>query len=103
MFTVDGKRWAIVHEDYEGAWGWCDHVNRTISLHTLFRNARSRHSLEILIHEVLHACLPEESEKVVNDRAKVISGVLWGWGWRRKLASVKGQRKCRPRRLERKR
>ena len=80
---VRGKRWEVNHEDREGLWGECDLEARRITLHTSLTHSRRRKRLEILLHEVLHALLPEATENQVEEAGEVLSCVVWSDGWRR--------------------
>lgn len=91
-FTVNGKKWVIEIEDRDGLWGECDLETGRITLHSVLRNA-TRKRLEILIHEVIHACFPDASEESVTEAGKVLSSVCWQDGWRRQMASIKGRGK----------
>lgn len=91
-FQVDGSKWVVIHHDREGLWGECDYETNTITIHTTLRNATLRR-LEILLHEILHACFPDAEEHQVDQAGKILSRVTWKDGWRRKLASHASYRK----------
>jgi len=72
--TIDGTKYKIDLEEVDGLCndGDCDPV---IRLPKGFK--RDRKSLEILVHEILHASNWGKTEKVVTRTAKDIARVLW--------------------------
>lgn len=85
-FTLYGDRWRIDYEKRPGLWGECDFTAGRITIHT---QLRLRKRLEIIIHEMLHAGLPEASEESVTETAKVVAGVLLADGWKRGRVKAK--------------
>lgn len=45
--------------------------------------AGTRHELEIVIHESLHACVWDLDEEAVGESALDIAAFLWRLGWRK--------------------
>ncbi len=74
--TIDGIKFEI---DLEAADGYCDDPVQNgrpqIKLSAGFK--RDRKSLEILIHEMLHASNWGKTEKTVDRTAKDVARVLW--------------------------
>ncbi len=59
--------------------GECNHSQKTIRV---LRSLRGRDRMDTLIHEMLHAVLPDEEELWVNSVASDMSQVLWEYGYR---------------------
>jgi hypothetical protein len=59
--------------------GECDLNTKTIRV---LKTLHGRERLDTLIHEMLHAVLPNKSERWVNQVATDISDVLWKNGYR---------------------
>ena len=74
---VNGKRWAI---DLEPAHGQCLDKYKIIQVDG--RERKKRIFLESLIHEVIHAFLPDLPEETVDRIAKAIAALLWRIGYR---------------------
>ena len=50
------------------------------------RGLRGKKRLELLIHEPIHACLPDLNEEAVDHTARAISDLLYALGYRAKSA-----------------
>ncbi len=74
---LGGKQWRVRFERIDGL---CEHPPyRQISVdHRL----KGRQRLEVIIHEALHACLPQLSEKEVTTAAADHARLLWNLGYR---------------------
>ncbi len=59
--------------------GECDPNTKTISV---LKSTNGRLRLDTLIHEMLHAVLPEKNELWVNSVATDMTNVLWEYGYR---------------------
>ena len=60
-------------------WGETDLSKREIRVE---ESLKGKKRLEILIHELLHACLPILEEECVDQMGKDIANVLWKDGYR---------------------
>ena len=70
---IRGKSWKIVFKPVPcepSLYGICDYDTRTIHVHPKMEPKGT------LIHEVLHACLPDLSESAVNETEAAISKAL---------------------------
>ena len=67
--------------------GWCDtpQEKQQLSLRIFRPLTGKRDTMEVLIHESLHACFPDMTEKQVETSAADISKFLWRIGYRRKV------------------
>lgn len=80
-----GKRY---HIDLDSTvMGWCDtpaeKKNLAIRIFKPLHNTRE--SMELLLHEALHACFPDMPEKDVDLSAIDLSKFLWRLGYRRRI------------------
>jgi hypothetical protein len=80
--TFRGQRWRLV--GLQGAprdrLAGCNHRRRILQIPI---DGDTRHELDAIIHEAIHACLPDTSESAVNSSATDIARLLWRLGWRR--------------------
>lgn len=78
-----GKRWRINLESKIADWGDCDPPeakNRTVRIS---KKARGKKRLEVLIHEMQHACnFFPLSEEYVKHTSRDIANALWRLGYR---------------------
>lgn len=81
--TIRGKKWRLKSDQkLDGTdLGLCDFENRTI--YAPF-DGNMWHEKDTIIHECLHANLPDLNEEAVTATANSISGILWRLGWRKK-------------------
>ena len=79
---IRGVRWIVRQSARKltGKWGWCDYSERRI---VVCKSARGIQHLDTVIHEMLHACLPDLSEESVYETARVTADVLWRMGYRK--------------------
>lgn len=82
--TLLGKRWRLVFDRLgrSKVWGYCDEptkVNKEIRVDS---RLSGQHRLEILIHEILHACDWRADEAVITQQARDMARVLWQLGYR---------------------
>ena len=73
-----GKVWRLefVPRLDNGAYGECDEPDRPQKGIRIATNQSKADMMDTLIHETLHACLPDLSEDAVHDTASDISTVL---------------------------
>jgi hypothetical protein len=80
--TIKGKRWNVT--DLRGvgrdALGTCNHQKRILHIPI---HGDSRHDLDVIIHELLHALFPYLTEDEVNKSATIAARLLWRLNWRR--------------------
>ena len=79
--TFNGKRYKVDVEPHDG---YCEHPDSKglprISFPYGLRN--NRKSLDLMIHEMLHACNWYKKEETVDKTATDIARALWRMGWR---------------------
>lgn len=63
-----------------GLLGLCDWDKRTI---TIKRTLSGELELDVIIHELLHACQPDQGEEAIDETASNIARVLTRLGYRR--------------------
>lgn len=81
-YPIRGKEWHVKTEHLASDTdGECLHSTRTIRL---ARGLRGKSRLWTLVHEVLHAALPDLSEDAVDATAFSLAEVLWGERYRRR-------------------
>lgn len=68
--TVNGKRWRLKWEYVPRAFGECDLTGRGITVQPNMDNAST---LDILVHEMLHARWPDLDEDAVNGFASDVA------------------------------
>lgn len=76
----------IPSKDHKTTIGECDHENRVLKV---VDELRGLERLDTIIHEMLHAVLPEKDELWVESVASDMANVLWETGYR----NVKEKRK----------
>ena len=84
-----GKRWnlRVVDRLPEGSYGEIDAPNRPNKEIRIARNATPLEQLDTVIHECLHATVPDLAEEAVTESATDIAKVLHRLGCRLKLQS----------------
>lgn len=77
-----GKRW-ILEASRGTTDGECDapHVKGKKLKAPL--ESKTRHALDTIIHEALHACVWSLADEDVSETARDISKLLWRLGWRK--------------------
>ena len=85
VVNLRGKRYKIQKTGKVGSdlWGYCTDpklTNRLIKIHKMLENDEE---LEILIHEMLHACFWDLDEEVVSEVGRDLSKALWKMGYRK--------------------
>lgn len=86
VVKLRGKSYRIEKTGKVGSklWGYCTDpkfTNRLIKIHKTLENDDE---LEILIHEMLHACFWDLDEEVISEVGKDLSKALWKMGYRKK-------------------
>ena len=77
--TFRKRRFRVVERRMKDAFGQCAYDERVIALHP---GLKDRKRLATLVHESLHACLPDLSEDAVAETEEGIVAWLWQDGWR---------------------
>jgi hypothetical protein len=89
QITLRNKRYLLKQVPYMGdAIGHCSDpsdVNKTIRLKS---GLKGEEELEVLIHEMLHACFWDIAEESIDEAGVDIARVLWRLGYR-KTDSIK--------------
>jgi hypothetical protein len=85
VVKLRGKKYKIQKTGKVGSdlWGYCTDpkfTNRLIKIHKMLENDEE---LEILIHEMLHACFWDLDEEVVSEVGRDLSKALWKMGYRK--------------------
>ena len=78
QIKLRGKVWRLefVPRLDSGAYGECDEPDRPKKGIRIATNQSKDDMMDTLIHETLHACLPDLSEDAIHDTASDISTVL---------------------------
>ena len=77
-----GRWWRILFRRLRKEDGTCCVGVHEIAVSTGIGQQRT---LDVLIHEGLHACLPDLDEDAVAETAEDLAGLLWRLGWRPKI------------------
>ena len=70
---IRGRKWNVIFKPVPcepSLYGICDYDTRTIHVHPKMEPRGT------LIHEVLHACLPDLSEEAVNQTEQALTAAL---------------------------
>ena len=84
LVTVNGKRWDMVFAPLQDCDGQCDaptDKRKRIKLAPRLKKD-PRRLMEVVIHELLHACDWSKAEEWVEPTAEDIARVLWKIGYR---------------------
>jgi Zn-dependent peptidase ImmA (M78 family) len=84
VFTLNGdERWLLRFTNLKGAaYGYTFSQKAKNPRIILDARMRGRKKLEVLVHELLHALNPTQSEEHVEQQGKDIAKVLWALGYR---------------------
>ena len=77
------RYWNLVKVHMPTKFGLCDPPDKPGKKIRICRSLRGKDELEILIHEMLHACDFHKDEPWVKTTANDISNVLWRLGYRK--------------------
>lgn len=83
-----GKSWKLSFAPLKQLDGFCDDPTtrrKRIQVSSALTEPRT---LEVLIHEMLHACSWDTAEEAVDESARDIAAVLWKLGYRRQDGQV---------------
>lgn len=84
LVTILGKRWRFVRRYLRGdADGYCDPPDKPGKQIVIHSGLHGEKSLEILLHELLHAGQWHLDEGVVRELARDLARILTRDGWRR--------------------
>ena len=85
LVKLMGRMWRLKFvSNLVDCWGSCDDPAKTGRTIRISREAKGRKELEILIHEMQHACnWIQSSEEFITQSSKDIANVLWRLGYRR--------------------
>jgi hypothetical protein len=76
---IRGRLWRVLFKRLSGAWGYCEHETRTI---TIEKNANEKMTLDAVCHEVAHARFPYLTEEEIEGFGSDLANVLWELFWR---------------------
>ena len=78
------KRWTLFSHEQSGrnTFGECDPVGAKKKQISVKPNIAGVDALDTLIHEMLHAAMPDIAEEVVYQTASDLAKVLWDLGYR---------------------
>ena len=78
-----GKRYGINFRSprNKGHIGICDYENKEIKISPKITGVEK---LDCIIHEALHACMPDLSDDAVNESATCMAKLLWKLGYNQK-------------------
>jgi hypothetical protein len=76
--NLRGRIWHLEFVDRleSGAYGECDDPSRPQKRIRIAMNQSSADMMDTLVHELIHACLPDTSEEATSESARDISNVL---------------------------
>lgn len=82
QLRIKGQKWEVrpPSELPEGWFGQCYYDLRRLYIPD---EGDTRDELDTCLHELVHAQLPELSERKVRGLSRLLSGYLWSRGWRR--------------------
>lgn len=86
-FTLAGLRWLLRFTRLRGnadGWAYLPDPKKPTGPKKILVDSRlkGRRRLEVIVHECIHACLPQLSEDTVTETARDISRVLHTLGYR---------------------
>ena len=81
--TIRGRRWRVVDSAPMKIpeLGYCTNpdLDRELAIPV---HGDTMEELDVIIHEIIHACFFDMSEEAVDESASSIATVLWKLGWR---------------------
>lgn len=82
--NIRRKRWTLFSHEQSGrnTFGECDPVNAPSKQISVKPNVLGVAALDTLIHEMLHAAMPDITEDAIYETASDIARVLWALGYR---------------------
>lgn len=85
-----GKRWRLLFASLkrEQCIGRCDSPTKRGKRIRVCTTIDEPQTLEVLTHEMLHACFWDMDEEAINESARDIAKVLWDLGYRRNDATT---------------
>lgn len=91
IVTLLGKRWRLIfgplgrHRTDDGGRvdGWCDDPSRPRKSILIDSRLSGQRELDVLLHEMMHACDWAKDEEFITRQATDIAKVLWKLGYRR--------------------
>lgn len=80
-----GKRWNLIFKPLgrQRLWGYCQDPQTPNKEIWIDSSLKGQHQLEILIHEMLHACDWRADEEIITQQARDMARVLTKLGYRR--------------------
>ena len=80
--TLRGKRWELAFVPFisEGSFGECDDPCRVGKQIRIAENQSESEMLDTVLHEALHACLPDLAEHAVAETSESLSSLLKSLG-----------------------
>lgn len=78
-----GKSWRLLFTPLKACDGECDSPTARSKRIRVSPHLAEERTLEVLIHEMLHACSWDTAEEAVDESAHDIAAVLWKLGYRR--------------------
>ena len=79
-----GARYRIVESNRIKRDGYCDWRHKRDKRLWVKKSLSDKKRMEVLVHEALHACLPDADEHAVEETARDIALFLWRDGWARR-------------------
>lgn len=81
--NIRGRAWQLQFVALKDCDGFCDPPDAKSKRIRVKRSLAEPRRLEVLIHEMLHACSWDTAEEAITDSARDIAAVLWKLGYRR--------------------
>ncbi len=76
---IRGERWRIQRPQAPGDLGAARYATKRLEIP---HDGDAEHELDTILHEVLHAAVPDLCEQTVTETANAQSTLLWRLGWR---------------------
>ena len=73
-----GTRYRVIWRELQGDWGLCE-PNKELVIDP---RAGGFARLDTIIHESMHACVPDLDEEAVDETSEDIAKLLWRLGYR---------------------
>lgn len=83
--TLLGKRWNLIFKALgrQRCWGFCQDPKTPRKEIHIDSRLKGQHQLEILLHEMMHACDWRADEEIITQQARDMARVLWKLGYRK--------------------
>lgn len=80
--VIRGRPYTIISRRMKQYDGLCDHPATPYPEIWIHQSLRGERMVETIIHEVIHAALPDLCEETVEESARDLAKILWQLGYR---------------------